>query len=908
VGLAPGTRLAAYEVVSLLGAGGMGEVYRARDSKLNRDVALKILPEAFALDDDRIARFRREAQVLAALNHPNIAHIYGFEDSGGTHALVLELVDGPTLADCIAKGPIPLDEALPIAKQIAEALEAAHEQGIIHRDLKPANIKVRDDGTVKVLDFGLAKALEPASTSSPLLTNSPTITTPAQMTGLGTILGTAAYMSPEQASGKPIDRRADIWSFGVVVWEMLTGIRLFNGETVSHTLADVLRAEIDFARLPPTTPGAVRDLLCRCLDRDSRRRLRDVGDARLTIEDTLSGRVTDKGPTPARQGALASWRRALPWGVAIACVVALGAALTMWAPWRTEIHTAKPLQRFNVDFGAEVDISNAPGAGSRIALSPDGSRMVHMSNRRLFVRKMDHGELTELKGAEGGNAPFFSPDGKWIGFIANGKLLKVPAEGGSPTIICDAGGGGTWGDDGTIVTVLQDRTGLLRVPATGGTPTRLTKLEAGEAMHSWPQSLPGGKAVLFTSNGATNDGFNNATIEVVTVNDGRRKVIQHGGTFGRYVPPAEAHGTGHLIFAHEGTLFAVAFDVNALEERGVPVPVIQNISTGSGGAAQFALSRDGTLMYEPGGVRGIETELRWLDLSGKPQPLALKTGNYRSARLSPDGQKIALLLTTTGGQTDLWTYDWQRDVTTRLTFDGLSRRFVWSPDGRSIVFGGQTGMLWTRADGGSKPQLLTQSNNPQQPRSFTPDGTRLAFTETSGGSGGQSGDIWIMPVEHSGAGLRGGKPEAFLQTPFNEGQATFSPDGRWLAYVSNEAGGDSDGVYVRAFPDNGGKWQVSNLGGEPRWSRDGRNLFFIDGEQRTILAVNSATNGGTFAADRAHVWIPRQNEGIQDYDITPDGKRALVLQRRGSATSSPSQVILLVNFVDELTRVAPATK
>jgi serine/threonine-protein kinase len=885
----------------------MGEVYRARDTKLNRDVALKILPEAFALDDDRIARFRREAQVLAALNHPHIAHIYGFEDSGNTHALVLELVEGPTLADRMAKGPIPLDEALPIAKQIAEALEAAHEQGIIHRDLKPANIKVRDDGTVKVLDFGLAKALEPASAMHPLVTNSPTITTPAQMTGLGTILGTAAYMSPEQAAGKPIDRRADIWSFGVVVWEMLTGIRLFNGETVSHTLADVLRAEIDFARLPPATPEAVRDLLGRCLDRDSRRRLRDVGEARLTIEDALSGRVSDASLSPASPGASASsWRRALPWSVAIACVVALGATVAMWAPWRSEIHTGKPLQRFNVDFGADVDISNAPGAGSRIALSPDGSRLVYMSNRRLFVRRLDRGEVTELKGAEGANAPFFSPDGRWIGFTANGKLLKMPAEGGSPATICDAGGSGTWGDDGTIVAVLRDRTGLFRVAATGGTPTRLTKLEAGEAVHSWPQSLPGGKAVLFTSNSANNDGFNNAKIEAVTLKDGRRKVIQYGGTYGRFVPSAT--GTGHLIFAHEGTLFAVAFDLNALEERGVPVPVTQNISTGSGGAAQFALSHDGMLMYQPGGVRGIETELRWLDLSGKPQPIALKTGNYRSVRLSPDGQKIALSLTTAGGQTDLWTYDWQRDVTTRLTFDGQSRRFVWSPDGRFIVFGTQRGILWTRADGGSTPQPLTQSNDFQQPRSFTPDGTRLAFTENSQVSNGQTGDIWTMTVEHDGAGLRGGKPAAFLQTPFNEDQAAFSPDGRWLAYDSNEAGADSDGVYVRSFPDNGGKWQLSNVGGEPRWSRDGRNLFFIDSDQRTILTVNYTTNGGTFVADKAHVWIPRQNEGIQDYDITPDGKRVLVLQRRGSDTSSSAQVILLVNFADELARLAPATK
>jgi len=894
--------------VSLLGAGGMGEVYRARDTKLNRDVALKILPEAFALDDDRIARFRREAQVLAALNHPNIAHIYGFEDSGGTHALVLELVDGPTLADRIARGPIPLDEAFPIAKQIAEALEAAHEQGIIHRDLKPANIKVRDDGTVKVLDFGLAKALEPASTTSPLLTNSPTITTPAQMTGLGTILGTAAYMSPEQASGKPIDRRADIWSFGVVVWEMLTGIRLFNGETVSHTLADVLRAEIDFARLPPTTPGAVRDLLHRCLDRDSRRRLRDVGDARLTIEDTLSGRVADKGPLPARQGASASWRRALPWGVAITCVVALGAALTMWAPWRTEIHTAKPLQRFNVELGANVNISDAPGAGSRIALSPDGSRLVLMSNRRLFLRRMDRVEMIELKGAEGANAPFFSPDGKWIGFTANGKLLKIPADGGAATVICEASGAGTWGEDGTIVSLLADRTGLLRVPATGGTPTRLTKLESGETVHAWPQSLPGAKAVLFTSNRANNDGFNNARIEAVTLKDGRRKVIQSGATYGRYIQSAT--GPGHLIFAHEGTLFAVAFDVDALEERGVPVPVVQGVATGSGGAAQLALSHDGTLIYAPGGVRGIETELSWLDPSGKPQPIALKAGNYRSVRLSPDGKKIALVLTSPTNFTDLWTYDWQRDVTTRLTFDGSSRRFAWSPDGRFIVFGTgiQGGIFWTRADGGSTPQPLTQSKTFQQPRSFTLDGTRLAFTETSQASNGQSGDIWIMPVERDGAGLRGGKPEPFLQTPFNEDQGAFSPDGRWLAYSSNETGGDSGGVYVRSFPDKGGKWQLSNAGGEPRWSRNGRDLFFIGNDERTILTVNYTANGGTFSADKARVWIPRQNEAIQDYDITPDGTRALVLQRRGSDTSSSAQVILLLNFADELTRLAPATK
>jgi Tol biopolymer transport system component/predicted Ser/Thr protein kinase len=873
--LAPGTRLGPYEILADIGAGGMGEVYRAHDTRLGREVAIKIAKERFS------ERFDREARAVAALNHPNICHLYDV----GPNYLVMELIEGPTLAGRISDGAIPLDEALPIARQIAEALEAAHDKGIVHRDLKPGNIKVKPDGSVKVLDFGLAKLM---SEASPLTSDSPT--TLADPTRMGVILGTAAYMAPEQARGKVVDKRADIWAFGVVLFEMLTGRRLFQGEDVTETLAAVVKDQPDLSTVPPR----VQRLLRKCLEKDPRKRLRHVSGIELLLEEA-------EVPSPAASRGWWLWPAA---GVLIAALA--------WVPWRgvkSAVPTELPLERLDVDLGKDVGFATAPGAGSRIAISPDGGRLVYMAARRLFSRPLDRTEAIELKGPEGGGAPFFSPDGQWVGFFAEGKLMKIPAAGGSPTVISDASpSGGSWGDNDVIVATFGGRTGLMTVPASGGTPRRITKLEAGEAVHVWPQMLPGGKAVLFTSNGSVNDGFNDAKIEAVTLKDGRRKVIQQGGTYGRYISAAK--GPGHLIYVHEGTLFAVAFDPDKLQELGVPAAVAQNVSTGTGGAAQLDFARDGSLIYRFGGQLRQTRELSWVGPSGMPERLPLKPDDYRFVRLSPDGQKLALTVARSGGM-DLLVYDWKRDVTTRLTFDGkVNDVFAWSPDGRFIVFAGNTGIFWTRADGGGKPQMLHPGNGAELAWSFAPDGKTISMSENGTFAAGPNSDIWTLPVESDAAGLRAGKPEVFLQTPFQEGRSAFSPDGRWLTYSSNEAGGSRHGVYVRGFPDTGGKWQVASDGDYPRWSPKGRYLFFLDGAGKAIFKVNYTAKGDTFAPDKPSIWIPAQNKQFLVFDIAADGQRAVVMESSVGVeqTSVPGHLTFLIHFADELARRAPATR
>jgi len=884
--LSVGDKLGPYEILAPLGKGGMGEVYRARDAKLEREVAIKVLPATLAQDPERLIRFEREAKVLASLNHPNIATIYGVEESDGGRALAMELVRGEIL-----RGPLPLETALHYAKQIADALEAAHDQGIVHRDLKPANIMITPDGVVKVLDFGLAAVSQPntaGSTSDPR--NSPTMTMAATQAGM--IMGTAAYMSPEQASGKPVDKRADIWSYGVVLYEMLAGEQLFDGETISHTLADVLRAPIDLDQLPANTPRVIRDLVKRCLDRDVKKRLRDIGEARVAIQNYLANPVDDSASpavaSPSRNGKPG-------WIAAGVLGAGLLVSLSMWAPWRNLNPADRPLARFDVDLGADASLVGS-GSGSRIILSPDGGRLVYMSHGRLYTRRLDRPNSTELKGTEGANAPFFSPDGRSVAFFADGKLKISSVDGGSPAVLSDAaagnGGGGSWGDDGNIIAPLNDGAGLSMIPAAGGTPTVVTKLAAGEVTHRWPQMLPGSKAVLFTSNASPNNGFDGASVEVVTLKDGRRKTLQHGGTYGRYL--ATATGPGYLIYANRLTLFAVAFDPDTLEIHGAPIAVVEEVATGAGGAAQLDFSRDGTLVYRSGAAKN---SIQWMDGAGKTQPLGIKPGNYTQVRVSPDGRRLALAFRDEGSAPDIWTYDWQRDTMTRLTFGGGVGSPVWTPDGRYLVFGTYAGMYWTRSDGAGKPQPLTQSSKLQYPYSFTPDGKRLAFSEVVG----LRGEIWTVPLESDGAGLRAGKPEVFLRTSFDERSPSFSPDGRWIAYESDEAG--TREVYVRDFAGKGGKWQISNSGGfEPRWSRNGHELFFRSGKR--IMAVNYTVRGDAFVAEKPEEWLTGVLLGGVDYDLAPDGQRVVTLQvgQDGYATGQTSRVTFLINFADELRR------
>ncbi|MFN7934171.1 MAG: protein kinase [Bryobacteraceae bacterium] len=888
--------IAHYRITGKLGEGGMGAVYRATDTKLNRDVAVKVLHDAFAHDADRLMRFTREAQVLASLSHPNIASIFGIEE----HAIVMELVEGPTLADRIEAGKIPQDEALRIACHVAEALEAAHEKNVIHRDLKPANIKVTPEGTVKVLDFGLAKLADPRETAEKSHL-APTIVKGQSPTMAGMIMGTAEYMSPEQAAGKPVDKRTDIWAFGVVLWEMLAGRRMFTGENVVHILADVLRAPIDLSGLPNETPQAIRGLLLRCLDRDMKSRLRDIGEARLAIEKYLANPASDA--VPSTRPAASAVQSKTAW--AAAAVMGLIAAIGGVIWWSTSRPIDRPLIQLEVDLGADVSLGSP--VGPNVILSPDGSRLVFVSKSRLLTRRLDQPKAIELPGTEGAFAPFFSPDGQWIAFFAASKLKKISVEGGSPIVLCDvpSGRGGTWGEDHNIIASLDQGSGLSLIPDTGGVPQPLTEITQRESRHRWPQILPGGKAVLFTASSSMGvDG----RIEVLFFKDRRRVTVQQGAIYGRYVPGPNrffSSAAGHLLYVSKSTLFAVPFDPDTATRLGTAAQVLQDVANVPvNGSAQFDFSQSGTLVYRNGGDTATVT-LQWLDGAGKLQPLSVKSGHYGYPRISPDGKLVALTEASEGSN-NIVTYDWQRDAKTRVA-GGVSSNAVWSQDGRYLVFRSETGISWARADGSSNPEPLTNSKFAQIPSSYAPDGKRLAFTQQ--GSNGL--DIWIVPVEDNGKVLRAGQPEAFLQTPANEMNPAFSPDGRWIAYRSFESG--TGEIYVRSFPDNGSKWQVSNSGGVVAvWAPNGRELFWRTTEQQ-IMVAGYTVKGDSFVPDKPRLWSERRladTSVLQNMDIAPDGKRLLVLMpaEGPEAQRSSSHVTFLLNFFDEVRRRAPQGK
>jgi Tol biopolymer transport system component len=883
--LSPGTLLGPYEILAPLGAGGMGEVYRARDTKLKREVALKVLPQAFANDPDRMARFQREAEMLASLNHPNIAAIYGVED----RALVMELVEGDS-----PKGPLPLDEAWNIGSQIAAALEYAHDKGIVHRDLKPANIKITPDGVVKLLDFGLAKAFTneretPASTGE----NSPTLTMAA--TEVGMILGTAAYMSPEQAKGKSVDKRADIWAFGVVLYELLTGERLFKGDDVSETLAQVLTKQPDWEKVP----AKARRLLKDCLEKDPKQRLRDIGDAKRLLADEAR---------PSE-----SPRRSIPWIIAAGVLAAVAIAASS-IPWRATRPVDRPLMRLSLDLGPDA----VAGQFTTTAISSDGARLVFPikspgGKQVLATRLLNETKPTLLSGTDNGRDPFFSPDSQWIGFFADGKMKKISIQGGAPVVLCDAADarGANWGEDGNIVVALNTTGALSRVPSKEGTPQPVTKLQ-GAVTHRWPQYLPGGEAVLFTLSAFTY-AFEDASIAAVSLKTGQTKTLVHGGYFGRYLPTGDA--TGHLVYIHDGVLFAVPFDPTRLELRGAAVPLLEDLAGDpNSGAGQFSFSGvpsgPGTFMYRTGKVSGQSYPVSWLDHSGKTQPLIATPGFYLAPRFSPDGQRLALAQIA-GNNIGIFVYDWQRDTMSRLTFDNQQTIYpTWSPDGKHIVFYFRSatghGLGWVRADGAGQTQRLLESKNPLVPYSFFPDGRRLAYYELDPDSGR---DLWTLALDVSNPDHpKPGKPELFLRTPSNEMSPAVSPDGRRIAYQSDESGKFE--VYVRPFPGPGGKWQISNAGGTlPIWSRDGRDLSFQGPDNRIMVTGYTAT-GDSFVAGKPRLWSDQQLQavgGLLNYDLAPDGKRFAVFPKVNAPAEEKGAVHItfLLNFFDELRRRAP---
>jgi len=923
VALTPGTRLGIYQITAPLGEGGMGQVWRARDTKLDRDVAIKVLPEAFAHDADRLARFTREAKTLAALNHPNIAHIHGLEESGGTTALVMELVEGEDLSQRIARlrapgasarqAGMPLDEALPIAKQIAEALEAAHEQGIIHRDLKPANIKVRADGTVKVLDFGLAKALDTlASSATADAMNSPTITSPA-MTQAGMILGTAAYMAPEQARGKTVDRRADIWAFGAVLFEMLTGTRAFRGEDVTDTIVSVISKEPDWSLVPGTTPAGLRRLLTRCLKKDVKTRLQAIGDARVQLDDLLSGAPEDGGSaTSTTQAAAASARGRRPLLAALAVAAALAAALAVPAlrHLREAPPPVPPETRLHVVTPATSDLRS-------FALSPDGRQIVFAADgggvAGLWLRPLSSTTARALAGTEGANLPFWSPDGQSIGFFADNALKRLDLAGGVPQTLASvsAGYGGTWNADGVILFAPNSAvTPLFRVSATGGTAVPVPQRGLPSDGHSTPQFLPDGRFLFFVRGGSDVQG-----IYLGALDGGAPKRLVAADAGGAYLPAhAPAAGAsaigegGWLLWLRPGTATLVAqpLDLATATLVGEPVTLADGVATDSRLNMPAISVAPGLVAYRSGD--GNARQLTWVDRSGIPRGVVgPRDSTLSNPSVSPEGQRVAVARVTQR-YANIWLFDGLREG--RLTSEPRADRFpVWSADGARVVFSrveAAINLYQKRRNGSGEAEPVLASDESKVATSASKDGRFLFYNSVSNET---NVDIWVAPLPlrpstgsgrpdlvegrepqghpEPGRGMTGDRtPAVWLKTPFREGYAMFSPDGRWVAYQSNESGRPE--IYVRPFvppadrasaAETDGQWQVSTNGGiHPVWRHDGKELFYLSPAGEMMAAPITATAGGVAPGAPVALFQTRVVGGgidalqARQYDVAPDGR------------------------------------
>jgi serine/threonine-protein kinase len=920
VALAPGTRLGAYEILMLIGSGGMGEVYRATDTKLGRDIAIKILPDAVAQDSERLARFKREAQVLAALNHLSIGAIYGLDEADGRPFLVLELIDGDTLAERLAHGALPVPDALTIAIQIADALQAAHEKGIVHRDLKPANVKITSDGKVKVLDFGLAKAMEARSKSEYAgvggpggLTHSPTLSLMA--TEAGVILGTAAYMSPEQAKGFPTDPRTDVFSFGCVLYEMLAGQKVFNADTAPETLAAVLMRDPDLHALPPTLHPGLRTLVARCLEKNPKRRWHAMGDVRYEIEAIAANPQSASSATPVFASAAPTpaprpvWKRALP--VLLTAVLVGGGA---FAVGRLKPVPAAPVVRFPFVL-PEDQVFTRPNSGT-LAISPDGTRVVYVANRQLYVRTLGDMDGRPIPGTQlSPEFPFFSPDGQWVGFVSPQErtLKKIAITGGASVTLCTLDGnveGASWDHEAIVFGVIGK--GILRLSPNGGEPELIARSNATETIYG-PQLLDG-KNVLYTVTSETGaDRWDKAQIVAQAIGASERKVIVRGGSAAGYIP-----ATGHLVYALGGTLLAIPFDPRRLEVRGGPIPVVEQVARPRNGAlysgvAQFGVSGSGALAYIPGepGASGVSpVALALVDRSGTVHRLELPQQPYIHPRLSPDGRQL-VVGTDDGKEAIVWVYDLKAGgALRRLTFGGSNRFPIWSPDGRYIAFqsdrDGDAGIFRQLANGSGAAERLTrgEAGTRHEPEGWSPDGTTLSFDLVRGST--QS--VWTIAL----TGDR--KPKPFVETPqIVDKHSTFSPDGRWLAYMGASLVGAQTQVYVQPFPATGAKYQVPVDGARtPAWSHDGRQLFFNTPATNQIFVVDVHTESGLTFGKPTLIPIEGTIQPVaqRNYDVMPDGNQLLVVLPaatvRGNPAARPAQQInIVLNWFEELKARVP---
>ena len=890
-----GTKVGPYEVVGALGAGGMGEVWRATDTRLGRQVALKLLPEDFDVDAERHARFEREAKVLASLNHPNIAALYGLEHVGERHALVMELVEGEDLAQRLARGPVPADEALAIALQVASALEAAHEKGIVHRDLKPANVKVTPEGTVKVLDFGLAKAWEAdGASSNPSL--SPTIT--AHHTREGVILGTAAYMSPEQARGKPVDRRADIWAFGCLLYEMLTGTQAFGGDTVTDVIAAVVTREPDWSALPAGATPRTREVLRRCMEKDPRRRYRDIGDVRFELEESSRA---DERPAPAAAAAAAparatAQRGVVPWAVAaLAILAATGFGIayrqaTTMRPHSFRAHLLPPAKTsFNFD-----------AATGGPVLSPAGDRVVFSATdasgrKLLWVRPLDSLTAQPLDGTDDASFPFWSPDGRFVAYFAGAKLKKIDTRGGPPQSVCaaPAGRGGSWSSSGVIVFAADVQEGLHQVQAAGGAAVPLTEVDADrqQTSHRWPHFLPDGRRFLYFAGNPFATAQDTNGIYVGSLDGKEKRFLAAADSNALYAPP------GYLLFLRDRSLMAQPFDAESIRATGDAFPIAEEVANPqSYRLGSFSASTDGTLVYQSG-EHGRQ-QPTWLDAAGNEQGAEGEFALVFTLRLSPDGKHLAQGIQDLQTKNlDIWLRDLARGVKTRFTFDpAIEYHPVWSPDGSRIAYSSNRKLhfdLYVKsAAGAGEPELLFASDADKFVTDWSPDGRTLAFM-SSDSKTKTAVDIWTLAMDGSG------KASAFIQTPFSEGHAAFSPDGRWIAYQSAESGKLE--IYITTFPTPAGKWQVSQGGGmEPRWRRDGARLYFrtADGTlmEAAVGAKGAALEVGTPRAV-SKLRLAEVAPRLSGYDVSPRDGRLLVL-RPETVESTP--LTLVTRWTDSI--------